>query len=88
MVTDAVDIFQALNIESERVEDLIIEAENQEEKLIFTLLEKGPAAIDKIAKSTNLDIVTINSLMSMLEISGKVEKVEGGFKLKGKLKSK
>jgi len=88
MVTDVVDIFQSLNIESERVEDLIIEAENQEEKLIFSLLEKGPAAIDKIAKSTNLDIVTINSLMSMLEISGKVEKSDKGFKLRGKIKNK
>jgi len=86
MTTDAADILEALNLKSVRAEDLIIEPKNQEENLIFSALEKGPLAVDKIAKETNLDIVTINSLMSMLEISGKIEKVESGFRLRGKLK--
>ena len=86
MVTEAADILSELNIESVTPENLLIEPQNKEEKLIFTALEKGPLAVDKISKTTNLDIVTINSLMSILEISGKIEKVEAGFRLKGKLK--
>jgi len=85
MVTDANDILSELNIETTSVENLILEPQNKEEKLIFSVLEKGALPVDKIAKATNLDIVTVNSLMSILEISGKIEKVEGGFRLKGKL---
>ena len=85
MVTEVDDILSELHIESTSVENLLIEPQNQEEKLIFSVLEKGPLAVDKIAKESNLDIVTVNSLMSVLEISGKIEKVEGGFRLKGKL---
>lgn len=86
MVTSVDDILLELNMQSTSPENLLLEPQNEEEKLIFTLLEKGALPIDKIAKETNLDIVTLNSLMSVLEISGKVEKIDTGFKLKGKLK--
>ncbi len=86
MVTSADDILSELNIESISPENLLLEPQNKEEELIFSLLEKGALPVDKIAKETSLDIVTINSLMSVLEISGKVEKIDTGFKLKGKLK--
>lgn len=86
MVTSADDILSELNLELSSAENLLLEPQNKEEELIFTLLEKGALPVDKIAKETSLDIVTVNSLMSVLEISGKVEKVDSGFKLKGKIK--
>lgn len=86
MVTSADDILMELNIQSTSSENFLLEPQNEEEKLIFTLLERGALPIDKIAKETNLDIVALNSLMSVLEISGKIEKIDTGFKLKGKIK--
>lgn len=88
MVASAADILSELNIEFDICKTTIIEPQNLEEEKIFKTIELEALEVDKISKITKLDIVTVNSLMSILEISGKVEKVNDGFKLKGKLKQK
>ena len=88
ITTSADDILSELNISFNISKTTIIEPENEMEDKIFKVIELESLAVDKIAKSTKLDIVTVNSLMSLLEISGKVEKVGEGFRLKGKLKQK
>jgi len=86
MVTDAGDILLELNIKFDISKNTIITPENPEEEKIFKAIELEALPVDKISKLTKLDIVTVNSLMSIFEISGKVEKIYDGFKLKGKLK--
>jgi DNA processing protein len=88
MVTAASDILVELNLQFKTQVGTLIEAENQIEEAIFKSIELEGLAVDKIAKLTKLDIVTINSMMSIFEISGKVERIEDKFKLKGKLKQK
>jgi DNA processing protein len=86
ITTEANDILTELNIQSVGSKNSIIVPESKEEEKIFRSIENEPQPIDKIAKITNLDIVVVNSLMSFFEISGKVEKVDGVFRLRGKLK--
>jgi DNA processing protein len=88
LVTSADDILQELGITDFASENREVVAENQFEEKILRAIEFQPLAVDKISKLTNLDIVTVNSTMSMMEISGKVEKIGEGFKIRGKLKQK
>jgi DNA processing protein len=88
LVTSANDIFQEIGLNNSGASDKIIEAENEIEEMVLRAIDNQIASVDKIAKLTSLDIVTLNSTMSILEISGKVEKIESGFRLIGKLKQK
>jgi len=84
LVTSVEDIFSELRIKG--ISDDMIkipQPENKEEEVIFKILQNGALPVDKIAKSTNLDIVALNSLLTMMEISGKVERVgQGNYRLK------
>ncbi|MCX6811019.1 MAG: DNA-processing protein DprA [Candidatus Berkelbacteria bacterium] len=86
MVTGPEDILSELDIAFAIGKTSIIAPENIEEEKIFKAIELEALEVDKISKLTKLDIVTVNSLMSIFEISGKVEKVRAGFRLRGKLK--
>ena len=86
ITTGADDILQELDMQFSKNAEEIVVAQNAEEMKIFRAIELEALPVDKIAKLTKLDIVTINSLMSVFEISGKVEKVGDGFRLRGKLK--
>lgn len=86
MVTGAADILSELDITFSVGKNTIITPENKEEEKIFKAIELEALPVDKIAKLTKLDIVTVNALMSVFEISAKVEKVRDGFRLKGLLK--
>lgn len=86
MVTGAADILSELDIAFSIGKSTVIVPQNGEEEKIFRAIELEALEVDKISKLTKLDIVTVNSLMSVFEISGKVEKVRGGFRLRGKLK--
>jgi DNA processing protein len=88
MVTGAEDILSELDIQFSVGKNSFVISENIEEEKIFKVIELEALEVDKIAKLTKLDIVTVNSLMSVFEISGKVEKVGSGFRLRGKLKQK
>jgi len=88
MVTGAADILSELDIAFSVGKSSVITPENSQEEKIFKSIELEALEVDKISKLTKLDIVTVNSLMSVFEISGKVEKVGAGFRLRGKLKTK
>jgi len=88
MVTGVADILSELDIAFSVGKNTIITAENKEEEKIFKAIELEALPVDKISKLNKLDIVEVNALMSVFEISGKVEKVYDGFRLKGKLKQK
>ncbi|MFA5158231.1 MAG: DNA-processing protein DprA [Patescibacteria group bacterium] len=86
ITTAASDILSELNIDFDIGKSTIIEPENDDEAKIFKSIEIEALPVDKISKITKLDIVAVNSMMSLLEISAKVEKINNSFKLKGKLK--
>ncbi len=88
LVTSANDILQEIGVSNSSVSDKTIEVENEIEEMVLRAIDNQIMSVDKIAKLTSLDIVTLNSTMSILEISGKVEKIESGFRLCGKLKQK
>lgn len=86
-VTCADDILGELGFANSSEEEEVV-PENETESKILHSIELQPLSVDKISKLTNLDIVTINRTMSIMEISGKVEKISEGFRIKGKLKQK
>lgn len=88
LVTSADDILHELGILSQSEVGSEIIADNETEWQILLALQSESLPVDKISKRTNLDIVTLNSAISILEISGKIRKVESGFRLNGKLKQK
>ncbi|TSC94548.1 MAG: DNA processing protein [Candidatus Berkelbacteria bacterium Athens1014_28] len=88
LVTSVEDILSELGFSSSKAVENYLLPENENEEKIFSILATEPSSIDKIAKSANFDIIILNSIMSILEISGKVEKVDGVFRLRGKYKLK
>ena len=86
IVTSAADILSELNIEFNIGKTTVIVPESVEEEKILKSIESEALPVDKISKLTKLDIVAVNSLMPILEISGKVERVHDGYRLRGRLK--
>lgn len=87
LVTSADDILSEFGFSSLTIENYLL-PENENEEKIFSIIASEPSSIDKIAKLGDFDIVSLNSIMSILEISGKVEKADGVFRLRGKIKTK
>lgn len=83
IVTSAEDILEEIGIDNINSNIASSKPENDEEKMIFEILQKEKSDIDKIFKTTKIDISALNSLLAMMEISGKVEKLsDGRYRLK------
>ena len=61
---------------SPQSDNLINEAENDEEKILI-LLEKEPFSIDEIHQKTDIPISVLNQKLLLMEISGKIVKLPG-----------
>ncbi len=78
----AEDILKELNLpgKEKRKE---IKGETEEEELILRMLREEALDIDKIIEKTKLPPATVNSLLAILEIKGKIRNLGGGvFSLK------
>lgn len=82
LVVRAEDILKELNLpgKEKRKE---IKGETEEEELILRMLREEALDIDKIIEKTKLPPATVNSLLAILEIKGKIRNLGGGvFSLK------
>ena len=76
-VSEAQDILLTLNLFNDKIAGLEtakkIKASNNEEKLILDCLSFEPCHIDDIIRITGLDSATINSTLTLMEMTGKVK---------------
>lgn len=80
-VMEASDILEELNIESKKAEQLAKEIlpESEEEVIILNLFEsEQEIPADIIVKESKLNIVKVNSCLTMMEMKGILENVGGG----------
>ncbi len=55
-----------------------IEFDNEEERVIYSLIaEYGKISVDDIGKFGNIDIVSLNSTLTLMELKGMIKKVSG-----------
>jgi len=74
-ITSSADVLEGLGLVGEDVktEDLNTEKLAESEKIIFGLLSREPAHIDKIAMLSQINIAEVNSILVMLELRGIVK---------------
>lgn len=77
--TRAQDILEELNLQSlkENITARQIIADSAEESLILEILTDEPIHVDKIIRLTKLDTATTNSVLSLMEIKGKIRNLGG-----------
>jgi len=79
LVSNAQDIFDELGLiapqESTTIRKII--AQSPEEEIIFKILSESPKHIDAIIKETELEQTKVSSLLSIMEISGKIKHLGG-----------
>jgi DNA processing protein len=80
LVTKAEDIIEELNLESaketKKAREII--PDNDEEKILLESLSPAePIHIDQIAKKTKMRVTAVSSLLTLMEIKGKVKNVGG-----------
>ena len=82
LVENAQDILRELNLPG-REKNKELKRETREEEMILHALRGGGLDIDKIIQKTKLSPQTVNSLLSILEVKGKIRNLGGGiFSLK------
>ncbi|MEI7690790.1 MAG: hypothetical protein WCI63_04165 [bacterium] len=79
LVSNVQDIFDELGLiapqESTTIRKII--AQSPEEEIIFKILSESPKHIDAIIKETELEQTKVSSLLSIMEISGKIKHLGG-----------
>lgn len=84
LVTEIDDIFDELNVKTKKQEIRAKEIlpESEEEKLLMEIL-KEEKNIDQIIVQSKLNIIALNSTLSLMEMKGIIENIGGGrYKLK------
>ncbi len=78
LVTSAADVLAALNLEiPEATANQKITADNQEEATLLPLLSKEPSYIDRLVRESALPAAQVMSVLTMMEIKGKVRNLGG-----------
>lgn len=83
--TEVGDILKVLNIEEKssasRVKEIL--PETAEEKIIAGILQAGEKSGNELVKLAKLNVITLNSTLTLMEMKGMVENIGGGrYKLK------
>lgn len=80
MVTEAKDIFDELNIEfavqTERARRIL--PDSAEEKTICDALSQGELTASEIVEATKINVVALNTLLTIMEMKGLVQNIGGG----------
>lgn len=81
LVLSADDILVELNIAKKKSEHKVkaIIEESNDEKSIIDVLKKGDRLINDLVKECGLNIVAVNSALSILEMRGRVQNLGGGI---------
>jgi len=85
LVAKPEDILDEFNIEARSIEQKNREIlpENENEKIIFEVLLEGDKPVDAIVSESKLNIITVNTCLTMMEMKGIVENIGGGrYKLR------
>ena len=78
LVENAEDILRDLDL-PRKTEQRELKGETREEDFILNALKEGALDIDKIIQKTNLAPSTVNSLLTILEIKGKIRNLGGNI---------
>ncbi|OGY23212.1 MAG: DNA protecting protein DprA [Candidatus Woykebacteria bacterium RBG_13_40_15] len=80
LVMNVGDILEELNIDlrSKMLDLREIKGDTEEEQTILDLLRNGPTHIDEIARASKLPASKIGSILSLMEIKGKVKNLGSG----------
>jgi len=79
LVESAKDILEELGIEKAKLREKEIKGKTPEENLILEVLKEGALDIEKIIEKTKLSPSKVASLLSILEIEGKIKNLGGGI---------
>lgn len=71
------DILEELNLKPQPVKKRAQEGKSKEEKAVLDALQDGALHIDKIARQMNMKIAHVASLLTIMEIQGKVKNLGG-----------
>ena len=80
LVMNVEDILEELNIDlRSQISDIReVEADTKEEQTILDLLQSGPVHIDEIARVSKLSAAKVGSVLSLMEIKGKIHSLGSG----------
>jgi len=79
LVTDAADVLETLDLSHVKsyVENKAIIPDSPEEEKLLNILDKEPKHIDAIIKQTDLDPANVSSILTLMEMKGKVRNLGG-----------
>lgn len=84
LITKAEDILSELNIEmlksTEKIKELIPESE--EEKKLIEILSRDEVHPDVIVQESGMNVIALNSLLTIMEMKGLIENVGGRYRRK------
>ena len=84
LVISTEDIFEELNIEfkksAKRAKEML--PESKEEKIILDLIAKKDLLVDNIIEQSELNVIEINTALTMMEMKGIIENVGGIYRRK------
>ena len=80
LVTCADDIFEELNMKANKSETKVLEIvpETKEEEIVCTILKKGELLADQIIVESGLNVIAVNSVLTVLEMKGIIYNAGGG----------
>jgi len=78
LVTNAADVLAILGLESPELVKVKPKADSKEEALIMELLSKKSLTTQQIIDETKIDAVSIASIISLMEITGKIRNLGAG----------
>ena len=80
LVTKSEDILEELNVETIKKTRKIVEnyPENEDEKIILNLLEKEEKEANMLSNESKINIIKLNSILTMMEMKGMIENLGGG----------
>jgi len=80
LVMNVGDILEELNIDvRSKMSDLReVKGDTEEEQVIIDLLKNGPVHVDEITRSSKLPTAKVGSILSLIEIKGKIKSLGGG----------
>lgn len=81
ILTKIDDIFEEFNLEKENREEQI-HFQSEEEKRIYKVIEKKPMFIEEIAQMTKIKPEKLVSIITLMEIEGKIENINGKYTTK------
>jgi DNA processing protein len=78
LVTNASDVLALLGMQSPKLQKMKITADSKEEALIIKLLSNQSLTTQQLIDQTQIDAVSLASILSLMEITGKIRNLGAG----------